>query len=459
MVQTFEKKSKEKQGNPLPKKIGVVSLGCPKNLTDSEVMMGSLRQAGYEVTSHVEEADAVVVNTCSFLQASVQESLDTIHEMTRLKKTGRCQQVIVAGCLVERYGEKLLQDLPQVDGFLGGGHLTQVSDLLQKPMGKKKMLLGNGTALYSHETPRVKGTNPWTAYVKISEGCDHTCAFCTIPSIRGKFKSRKIESVVAEVEALVSHGLKEVVLVAQDSTMYGLDVYGKLVLDELLAALGKVKELSWIRVLYGYPSQLSQKMIQEIVENEKVVPYFDMPIQHASSEVLHRMKRGYGKGTIQKIVQSFRKESPDFAIRTTVIVGFPGEKEEHVAELLSFLEEVHFDHVGAFVYSNEPGTAAACLEEQVPDAVKEERYHRVMEKQQGLSLERNARFVGKTLPVLVESQVSERPLTYRGRSFRDAPEIDGSVLFESCQPISLGTFVPVRIREARPYDLIGGQVT
>lgn len=420
--------------------------------------MGELRQAGYELTEAVEAADTIVVNTCSFLQASMQESMDTIQTMLKRKEAGQCEKVIVAGCLVEREREKLITALPAVDGFVGSGALAEVVSLLSDTLAKPVMVLGDGAKLYSHESPRVKATEPWTSYLKIAEGCDHTCAFCTIPKIRGAFRSRPIESLVAEVEGLVPYGLKEVVLVAQDTTMYGLDLYGKLSLDLLLTALSQVKGLEWIRVLYGYPSQLTDAVIQVLREREKVVPYLDMPIQHASFAVLRAMKRGYGKERIRKITEALRKDFPEFALRTTVIVGFPGEQPEQVKELTAFLEEVEFDHLGTFLYSSEPGTVAACLEEQVPDAVKEERYHQVMQLQQRISQKRNQLFLGKTLSVLVESRLSDRLSTYRGRTFRDAPDIDGSVIFQGECDIPLGSFAAVYVTEVQEYDLIGTHV-
>ncbi len=434
--------------------MGLLSLGCPKNLVDGEVMLGRLRGAGYELVADARQADVVVVNTCAFIDRAKRESVDAILEMAREKESGRAKRLVVTGCLSQRYDEELRREIPEIDASLGTG---QVEDIVRAVSGDATSLADAGPGLptwvYDHTAPRVLSTPPWLAYVKISEGCDYTCSFCIIPTLRGKHRSRNVEDVVAEVRALAARGVREVVLVAQDSTRYGLDHGLRDGLAYLLRRLGRIEGIRWIRILYAYPATLTDPILDAIASEERVVKYVDIPLQHASEPVLKRMKRPTGKGNLLGMIERIRQRVPGVAIRTSFIVGFPGETEADFAELLAFVESGQFESVGVFTYSDEEGTGSFALPGRVPAKVKERRRRRLMSVQKRISTRRNRARVGERLEVLVEGTHEDTDLLLRGRASTQAPEIDGQVLIND-GTAAPGSFVTCEVTEAHPYDLV-----
>ncbi len=434
--------------------VGMMSLGCPKNLVDGEVMLGRLEQTGHRVVADPGEADVVVVNTCAFIDRAKQESVDAILEMAREKETGRARRLVVTGCLTQRYDAELRQEIPEIDATLGTG---QVEDIVRAVDGEATSLEdapdGPPTWVYDHTTPRVLSTSPWLAYVKISEGCDYTCSFCIIPTLRGRHRSREVEDVVAEVRALAARGVREVVLVAQDSTRFGLDHGVRNGLAYLLRRLGRIDGIRWIRVMYAYPQTLSDPILDVIADEEKVVKYVDIPLQHASTPVLKRMKRPTGRGHLLGMIERVRERVPGVAIRTSFIVGFPGETEEDFGRLLEFVKAARFDNVGVFTYSDEEGTTSYDHSARVPARVKEARRRKLMSLQKRISMRRNRARVGDRVEVLVEGTHADTDLLLCGRTATQAPEIDGQVIINdgTAEP---GTFVKVEITEAHPYDLV-----
>jgi ribosomal protein S12 methylthiotransferase len=434
--------------------VGLVSLGCPKNLVDGEVMLGRLQEAGYRLVADAREAEVIVVNTCAFIDRAKQESVDAILEMAREKVAGRAKRLVVAGCLAQRYDADLRREIPEIDATLGTG---QVEDVVRAVGGDAVGLADSPavppTWVYDHTAPRVLLTPPWLAYVKISEGCDYTCSFCIIPQLRGHHRSRGVEDVVAEVRGLAARGVREVVLVAQDSTRYGLDHGVRDGLAYLLRRLGRVEGLRWIRVMYAYPATLSDPILEAIASEPKVAKYVDIPLQHASEPVLRRMKRPTGRGNLLGMVERIREKVPGVALRTSFIVGFPGETEEDFGTLLEFVRRARFDNVGVFTYSDEEGTAAFDLPSRVPSRVKESRRRRLMSLQRTISGEKNRSLVGERLEVLVEGAHPESDLLLRGRLATQAPEIDGQVILNDgfAPP---GSFVTCEVTEAHPYDLV-----
>jgi ribosomal protein S12 methylthiotransferase len=433
----------------------MLSLGCPKNLVDGEVMLGRLQEAGYRLVDRSSEADVVVVNTCAFIDSAKQESIDAILEMAREKETGRARRLVVTGCLTQRYDAELRREIPEIDATLGTG---QVEDIVRAVGGASTSLGEDGSRppkwVYDHRQPRVLSTPPWLAYVKISEGCDYTCSFCVIPRLRGRHRSRGVEDIVAEVRGLAARGVREIVLVAQDSTRYGLDHGVRDGLAYLLRRLGRVDGVRWIRVMYAYPATLSERILDAIASEEKVVKYVDIPLQHASEAVLRRMKRPTGRRNLLGMVERIRRRVPGVALRTAFIVGFPGESEQDFAELLELVSAAEFDNLGVFTYSDEAGTASYTLPDRVPARVKESRRRRLMTLQKRISARRNRARVGQCYEVLVEGTHRDSDLLLRGRLSTQAPEIDGQVIVNdgSAEP---GTFVTCRITEAHPYDLVG----
>ncbi len=434
--------------------VGMVSLGCPKNLVDSEVMLGRLREAGYRLVSSPRDADVVVVNTCAFIDRAKQESIDAILEMAREKEQGRTRRLVVTGCLTERYDAELRREIPEIDASLGTGQVEGIVEAV----GGVKSLPGPDPSrppewIYDHRQPRVLSTPPWLAYVKISEGCDYACSFCIIPRLRGRHRSRGVEDIVAEVRALAARGVREVVLVAQDSTRYGLDHGVRDGLAYLLRRLGRVDGIRWIRVMYAYPATLSERILDAIASEEKVVKYVDIPLQHASAAVLRRMKRPLGHRNLLGLVERIRRRVPGVALRSTFIVGFPGETEQDFAELVALVSAAEFDHLGVFTYSDEEGTASHALTGRVRARVKESRRRRLMALQKRISARRNRARLGERHELLVEGTHPESDLLLRGRLASQAPEIDGQVIVNDgwAPP---GSFVACRITEAHPYDLV-----
>jgi ribosomal protein S12 methylthiotransferase len=445
------------------KKVGFVSLGCPKNLVDSEVMMGQLAEAGYQITNSAEDADTVVVNTCGFIESAKQESIDAILEATSMKAEGKAKRVVVAGCLVERYRDDLIKELPEVDAFIG---TSQVNDILKAaddmfdakelaitPIGNK-----SATYLYDEYTPRIRATRSHTAFIKIAEGCDRPCAFCSIPSMRGSFRSRRFGSIVEEARNLAKEGVKEVVLIAQDSSRYGEDLGEVDALAALIRALGEIEELEWVRVMYAYPTHISDAFLAAIAETPKAVKYLDMPLQHASRNVLKLMKRGGTRESLEKLIRRVREKVPGIAIRTTFIAGFPGETDDDFEELIRFVQNCRFDNVGVFTYSDEEGTQAYALPNKVDPKVAERRRNRLMKEQAKISKSLNKAKIGQTYRVLFEGVSQESDLLFQGRLEGQAEEIDGYILIndvpEGFVP-KIGEIYNVRINKAFDYDLVG----
>ena len=466
----------ELEGAPLKsgaaeKTVGLISLGCSKNLVDSEVMLGLLQGAGYAITADIDDADAIIVNTCGFLGAAVEESLQTLEEVAARKQTGRCRAVVATGCLPQRDAQLIKMRVPAVDAILGSadfGAIVQAVDGALKPKGFVPPLDVGGliqlnvtptaahTYVYDHATPRVRATPPWTAYLKIAEGCDHSCSFCIIPQLRGPFRSRPIESIVTEARQLAASGAREIVLIAQDSTRYGFDRYGKMALGELLNALSLVEELKWIRVLYAYPSQVNDEFIEALCLAPRVARYLDIPLQHAAHDVLKRMRRGGNAESYGKLLDKFRQKAPHIGIRTSFIVGFPGETDAHFKELCDFVRQQKFDRIGVFKFSDENSALSFGLDQKVPQHIIEERYHALQKLQQKVSLQKNRGFIGRTLEVLLET---EEPGGMTGRAERDAPEVDGNVWVKmgprERRQNPPGSFVQVKISGCNEYDLSG----
>ncbi len=447
-------------------KVGFVSLGCPKNLVDSEVMMGQLKHKGYEITADATEAETLVVNTCGFIDSAKKESIDAILDAARLKTDGKATRLIVAGCLVERYRDELRAEMPEVDAFIG---TNQINDILSvcDPQTNTRSLpvisLGNQSAtyLYDESTPRVLATPSHYAFIKISEGCDRPCAFCFIPQMRGHFRSRRFGSIVAEAHQLAEEGVKELVLVAQDSSRYGEDLGKQDALAHLLRELSHVEGIEWVRVMYTYPTHISDGFLDVLAEEPKAVKYLDMPLQHASQNVLKLMKRGGNRESLERLIARVRARVPGIAVRTTFITGFPGETDEDFEELLTFVKNVEFDRVGVFTYSDEEGTAAYDLPDKVDPKIAKQRRARLMKEQSKISKRRNKVRVGKTVRVLFEGESNESDLLWQGRMESQAPDIDGCVLIndvpEGFVPVP-GEMVNVLITEAQEYDLVGGIV-
>ncbi|MBC7931684.1 MAG: 30S ribosomal protein S12 methylthiotransferase RimO [Rubrivivax sp.] len=445
------------------KKVGFISLGCPKNLVDSEVMMGELKQKGYEITGDAADADTLVVNTCGFIDAAKKESIDAILEAARMKSEGKCKRLVVAGCLVERYRDELRAAIPEVDAFIGTsqiGDITTVADERVNARSLPVLPLGNQTAtyLYDESTPRVLATPGHYAFVKIAEGCDRPCAFCFIPQMRGHFRSRRFGSVVAEAQKLAGQGVKELILVAQDSSRYGEDLGEQDALAHLMRELCHIEGVEWVRVMYTYPTHISDAFLDVLAEEPKAVKYLDMPLQHASQNVLKLMKRGGNRASLERLIERVRKRVPGVAVRTTFIAGFPGELEEDFEELLAFVRSVEFDRVGVFTYSDEEGTSAFELPDKVDAKVARRRRARLMKEQSRISLRKNRARVGETVRVLFEGASAESDLLWQGRTETQAPDIDGCVLIndapEGYAP-EPGDFVNVEITEAQEYDLVG----
>ncbi len=445
------------------KKVGFVSLGCPKNLVDSEVMMGQLQAAGYEITNDASQAETLVVNTCGFIESAKAESIEAILEATNAKANGQAKRVIVAGCLVERYRDDLMKELPEVDAFIGTNEIGRILEAANEETNFKKlplMQIGNKTAtyLYDFDTPRFRATESHTAFIKIAEGCDRPCAFCSIPGMRGSFRSRRFGSILKEAEDLAKQGVKEVVLIAQDSSRFGEDLGEVDALAKLIRALGEVEDLEWIRVMYAYPTHISDAFLAAIAETPKAVKYLDMPLQHGSRNVLKLMKRGGTRESLEKLIRRVREKVPGITIRTTFIAGFPGETDADFEELMSFVKNCEFDNVGVFTYSDEEGTAAYLLPNKVEPKIAKQRRSRLMKAQAKISKRKNKAKIGKIYKVLFEGLSQESDLLFQGRLEGQAQEIDGYILIndmpEDLEP-KIGEIYNVQINEAHEYDLIG----
>ncbi len=436
-------------------KVFVVSLGCSKNHCDLENMMGILVDNGYEITLNEYEADAVIVNTCGFIEAAKKEAIENILEMAELKENAKLKALIVTGCLAQRYKDELLEALPEVDAIVGVFDFDKIHEAVKKAIEGKKVKLTEAEELEQFNSmPRIQTTPFYTAYLKIAEGCDNRCTYCAIPYIRGKYISRDMASVVEEAKKLASSGVKELIVIAQDTTRYGIDLYGEPKLTELLKALSDIEGIEWIRVHYMYPEMINEELVDFIKENEKVLNYFDIPIQHINSRILKLMGRRSDREDIERVINLIREKIPDATIRTTVIAGFPTETEEEFKELCDFIDKTKFDRLGAFAFSKEEGTPAYKLKGQLTKKVKEQRAEHIGILQRIIMTENNKKHIGKTMEVLVEGLHNEYGV-YFGRSRMDSVEIDGTVMFETDEVIAFGDIVKVKITDASEYDLAG----
>ena len=433
-------------------KVGFVSLGCNKNLCDTENMMGLLAESGFEITPNPDEAEVVVVNTCGFIESAKQESIDTILEMASYKEAA-CRLLVVCGCLAQRYAEEIKTELPEVDVILGTTAIEDIVKAVNEGLsGKKASLIYDINKLIREDLPRIRTTAQYTAYLKIAEGCDNRCTYCAIPYIRGKYRSRSEESILAEAQALALDGVRELIVVAQDTTRYGIDLYGEKRLSALLRKLCAVSGIEWVRVHYCYPEEIDDELINVIKTEDKIVKYLDIPVQHGSDSVLRRMGRRTSRAKIEALIKTLRAEIPDITLRTSIITGFPGETQEEFTELCEFLEEVRFDRVGVFAYSCEEGTPAARMDGQLDEETKENRRDIVMELSQKISLMRNKSQIGKNLTVITEGFEDN---LYYGRSGGESIEIDPKIYFGACRDLSAGDYVQVTIKDCDVYDLYG----
>lgn len=435
-------------------KLLFISLGCDKNLVDSEMMMGLLHDRGYEFTDNEEEADIIVINTCGFINDAKEESINTILEMAKYKENN-LKALIVAGCLVERYKNEILQELPEIDAIVGTTAFDKICDVVDDVLADKKHNeLESINKMCRPDVKRIITTGGYYSYLKIAEGCDKHCTYCSIPMIRGAYRSVPMDELVKEAEYLADNGVKELIIVAQEITVYGKDLYGEKKLPELLHRLCKIPGIQWIRLLYCYPEEITDELIETIRTEKKICHYIDMPIQHASDKILKAMGRRTNNAELRNIISKLRKEIPDICLRTTLITGFPGETEEDHQILLDFIDEMEFDRLGVFTYSPEEDTKAASLDNQVDEKVKLCRKDEIMELQQEISMDKSERLVGKEIEVIIEGKASDEDV-YVGRSYMDAPSVDGYVFINSEEELMSGDFAKVRIVKAMEYDLIG----
>lgn len=436
-------------------KIFFASLGCDKNLVDSEKMLGILGKEGYAFTDDETQAEIIIVNTCCFIGDAKEESIQTILELAQQKETGSCQALIVTGCLAERYQKELMEELPEVDGCLGIGSWQQIGELVAQVLeGKRQQLFGGKDTLPGRTAARTLTTGGHYAYLKIAEGCDKHCTYCVIPKVRGTYRSVPMEELLEEAKELAAQGVKELILVAQETTVYGVDLYGEKSLPKLLHKLCLVAGIQWIRLLYCYPEEITEELIQTIKDEPKICHYLDIPIQHASDAVLKRMGRRTTRAEITERIGRLREAIPDIALRTTLIAGFPGETEEDHEICMDFIDEIEFDRLGVFAYSAEEDTAAAAMPEQIPQEVKEERRDALMELQQEIAFAHCQDMIGTEVEVLIEGKVADEPV-YVGRTYMDAPNVDGYIFVNTGELLMSGTLVPVRVTGANEYDLIG----
>ncbi|MGE5629814.1 MAG: 30S ribosomal protein S12 methylthiotransferase RimO [Caulobacteraceae bacterium] len=433
--------------------VAIVSLGCSKNLIDSEVMISCISKDSYQITNDASKAEVIIINTCGFIESAKQESIDTILEMAEYKKSGSCKTLIASGCLAERYKEELMKELPELDAVIGTGDYREITDVIQRTLqGEKVIRYGHQEIVDIDRLPRTISTFGASAYLKIAEGCDNRCSFCIIPAIRGRYRSRKMEDIIDEARLLVNSGIREIIVIAQDITRYGIDIYGRYRLSELLKELAAIDGLEWIRLLYSYPDEFSDELINTIANEKKICKYLDIPIQHASNRVLKRMARRSSKESVLHLIKKLRTSMPDIVLRTSLIVGFPGETVEDFQELYEFVERVRFNRLGVFIYSREEDTGAYNMPDQIEEAVKAERWDKIMLLQKKISKENNKKLVGRTLRVLIEGNTEGE---YFGRSYMDAPEIDGKIYFRSKRDLLPGDFANVIIKKVYEYDLVG----
>ena len=436
-------------------KIGMVSLGCAKNQTDAEIMLGILAEKGHKIVTEPKDAEAIIVNTCGFITPAKEESIDAIFEMAEYKKSGKCRLLIATGCLAERYNAEMEKEIPELDAIVGTGDFDRIDEIIKRSEeGEKICLFGHQNYTLPENLPRMLSTPFYTAYLKIADGCDNNCTYCAIPKIRGRYKSRRKEDITEEAKRLSENGVKELILIAQDTTRYGIDLYKKPALSELLEELCEIEGIHWIRLHYFYTEAITDELIAVMAKNEKICPYIDMPIQHINDDVLRRMARRTNRRQIEKRIKDIRENIPDVTIRTSIIAGFPAETEEQFAELKSFIKEVKFDRMGVFAYSKEEGTPAGDFPGQIDDGEKERRKNELMEIQQRISLEKNKAKIGSVQEVLCEGYDGEN-FMYFGRSRADSIDVDGKVYFAAEYEVEIGAFVKVEILDADEYDLVG----
>ena len=435
-------------------KVGFISLGCSKNLVDTEVMLYNLHSAGFEITPNEEEAEIIVVNTCGFIESAKRESIENILDAAELKKWGKCRYIIATGCLAERYRDELFEEMPEISAIVGVGSLCDIAEACQAVMRGEKYSSFRDKNTSKLGGDRIITTEPHTAYLKVSEGCDNCCTYCAIPLIRGGHRSRTIEDIVAEAKDLEAMGVKEINLIAQDTTRYGLDLYGEYSLAKLVQEICANTDIPWIRLLYCYPDKITDELVDELRDNPRLLKYMDIPIQHISDSVLHRMNRHGDGATVRDAVKRLRDKVPGIILRTTAMVGFPGETEEDFTELCEFVKEARFDRFGAFTFSAEEETPAADMDGQIDEQTKQDRYDILMQTQLTVAEEISSAKVGSTLNVLCDGYDTVAEVYY-GRSYADAPDVDGKIYFKSRRRINPGAFVEVKITEALDYDLVG----
>lgn len=436
-------------------RIMFVSLGCDKNLVDTENMLGILKDKGFEFTDDEMQADVIAVNTCCFIHDAKQESINTILEMAEHKKDAVCKALIVTGCLAHRYKDEITKEIPEVDALIGTSSYDKIAEVVLSVLeGKGYSCVEDTDRLPVVKNHRIMTTGGYYEYLKIAEGCDKHCTYCIIPAVRGNFRSFEMEYLLEQARYLADNGTKELILVAQETTVYGTDIYGKKALPELLRKLCRIDGLEWIRILYCYPEEITDELIQVIKEEPKICKYLDMPIQHSSDNILKRMGRRTTRQELVDVITKLRNNIPDIALRTTLITGFPGETEEEIDDLLDFVDTMEFDRLGVFTYSPEEGTPAASMTDQVPENIKEERRNRIMELQQEVSLDKSADMVGRVIPVMVEGKITDDD-AYVGRSYKDAPNVDGYVFINTNAQLMSGQIVNVSITGSMEYDLIG----
>lgn len=440
-------------------KISFVSLGCDKNLIDSEIMLGLIDREGYRITNDDSEADIIIINSCGFIMDANQEAIDKVLEVADYKTNGSCKGIIVTGCMAQRYKDEIFESLPEVDAVVGTGDFENIGQVIKRILeGQKQVkLVTDKNHILNDENSykRIVTTTGGFAYMKIAEGCDNHCTYCTIPSLRGKYRSRTIKSLVKEAKILAEQGVQELILIAQDTSMYGLDLYGEKCLHKLLSELSKIEDIHWIRLLYCYPENITDELIEEMSNNKKVLHYIDMPIQHSEDRILKLMSRKSTNAELKTIINKLRSAMPDICIRTTLITGFPSETEEEFKSQCEFLKEIGFDRLGVFAYSPEEGTPAAKMQGQIDDDIKAERKEYLMSVQENVSADICQKFIGKTLEVIVEGKIDGEDDLYCGRSYRDCYEIDGFVFFKSKDELLAGDFYNIKINEAGVHDLIG----
>ncbi|GGG11809.1 30S ribosomal protein S12 methylthiotransferase RimO [Paenibacillus abyssi] len=438
----------------MTERVKVVTLGCEKNLVDSEIMAGLIHGRGYELVEEPEQATVIIVNTCGFIDAAKEESVNTIIDLAELKDTARLKALIVSGCLTQRYKQQLMEEMPEIDGIVGTGDFHHINEIVDEALrGKKPVKVGNPVFDYEQALPRIVTSPRYTAHVKIAEGCDNACTFCSIPIMRGKFRSRSMESIITEVQQLASQGVKEISLIAQDSTNYGTDLYDGFMLPELMNRVSAVPGIAWVRLHYAYPGFFTDELLETIATNPKICKYIDMPLQHSEDAILKRMRRPGRQRDARELIAKIRARIPEAALRTSIIVGFPGETEEDFERLCDFVREMKFDRLGVFTYSSEEDTPAVRLPDHVDDEVKQWRANTLMEIQREVAKDNGSKYIGREIEVLVE-RYDGRSDVYIGRSQYDAPEIDGEVYISKCS-VNIGEIQKIRVTHAYEFDLSG----